>query len=212
VYLPFPPLWIAALVVLCLATVAATLASVTIHASIGIAFDERLAVDEAQLLRNADIAMYAAKSRGKGTYEVFQGSMLRSVRDRHDVQAALEGAIERRELVVDYQPIVDLHTGRVAGAEALVRWPRPDRGLVPPAEFIPWPRRPAWSSSSTGSYSARPAARWPAGSPTPAPCCCTSTCRPTICSATTWPATWPPPCATPGCRPSAWPWSSPRAC
>jgi EAL domain-containing protein (putative c-di-GMP-specific phosphodiesterase class I) len=63
--------------------------------------------------------------------------MLRSVRDRHDVHAALEGAIERGELVVHYQPIVDLHTGRIAGAEALVRWPRPDRGLVPPAEFIP---------------------------------------------------------------------------
>jgi len=110
---------------------------VTIHASIGIAFDGRLALDEAQLLRNADIARYAAKSRGNGTYEVFQSSMLRSVRDRHDVQADLEGAIERRELVVHYQPIVDLHTGRVAGAEALVRWPRPDRGLVPPAEFIP---------------------------------------------------------------------------
>jgi EAL domain-containing protein (putative c-di-GMP-specific phosphodiesterase class I) len=81
--------------------------------------------------------MYVAKSRGKGVYEVFQSSMLRSVRDRHDVHAALEGAIERRELVVHYQPIVDLHNGRVAGAEALVRWPRPDRGLVPPAEFIP---------------------------------------------------------------------------
>jgi diguanylate cyclase len=110
---------------------------VTIRASIGIAFDDRLALDEAQLLRNADIAMYVAKSRGKGIYEVFQSSMLRSVRDRHDVHAALEGAIERRELVVHYQPIVDLHSGRVAGAEALVRWPRPDRGLVPPAEFIP---------------------------------------------------------------------------
>jgi len=63
--------------------------------------------------------------------------MLVSVRDRHDAHRALEGAIERRELVVHYQPIVDLHNGRVAGAEALVRWPRPDRGLVPPAEFIP---------------------------------------------------------------------------
>jgi diguanylate cyclase (GGDEF)-like protein len=110
---------------------------VTIRASVGIAFDEGQTLDEAQLLRNADIAMYAAKSRGKGTYEVFQGSMLRSVRDRHDVHAALEGAIDRRELVVHYQPIVDLHNGRVVGAEALVRWPRPDRGLVPPAEFIP---------------------------------------------------------------------------
>ena len=110
---------------------------VTIRASIGIAVDENHALDATQLLRNADIAMDAAKSRGKGAYAVFQSSMLRSVRDRHDVQAALAGAIERRELVVHYQPIVDLHNGRVAGAEALVRWPRPDRGLVPPAEFIP---------------------------------------------------------------------------
>jgi diguanylate cyclase len=110
---------------------------VTIRASIGVAVDDRLTLDEAQLLRNADIAMDVAKSRGKGIYEVFQSSMLRSVRDRHDVHAALEGAIERRELVVHYQPIVDLHNGRVVGAEALVRWPRPDRGLVPPAEFIP---------------------------------------------------------------------------
>jgi diguanylate cyclase (GGDEF)-like protein len=110
---------------------------VTVRASVGIAVNEQFAQDEAQLLRNADIAMYAAKSRGKGTYEVFQSSMLRLVRDRHDVIAALEGAIERRELVVHYQPIVDLHTGRIVGAEALVRWPRPDRGLVQPAEFIP---------------------------------------------------------------------------
>ncbi|HEV8424235.1 MAG TPA: EAL domain-containing protein [Actinomycetes bacterium] len=110
---------------------------VTVRASIGIAVDEQLGLDEAQLLRNADIAMYAAKSGGKGTYQVFQSSMLRSVRDHHDLTAALEGAIERRELVVHYQPIVDLRDGRIAGAEALVRWPRPDRGLVPPAEFIP---------------------------------------------------------------------------
>jgi len=110
---------------------------VTVRASVGIAVDEQLGLDEAQLLRNADIAMYAAKSSGMGTYQVFQSSMLRSVRDHHDLTAALEGAIERRELVVHYQPIVDLRDGRVAGAEALVRWPRPDRGLVPPAEFIP---------------------------------------------------------------------------
>jgi EAL domain-containing protein (putative c-di-GMP-specific phosphodiesterase class I) len=90
-----------------------------------------------QLLRNADIAMYAAKNRGKGTYEVFQPPMLRSVRDRHDMTAALRGAIDRGELVIHYQPIVDLRTWRVAGTEALVRWPRPDRGLVPPAEFVP---------------------------------------------------------------------------
>jgi diguanylate cyclase (GGDEF)-like protein len=110
---------------------------VTIGASIGVAFDERATMDDVQLLRNADIAMYAAKNRGKGTYEVFRPPMLRSVRDRHDVTEALRGAIEREELVVHYQPIVDLRTWRVGGAEALVRWPRPDRGLVPPAEFVP---------------------------------------------------------------------------
>jgi diguanylate cyclase len=110
---------------------------VTVHASVGIAFDEHAGSDDVQLLRNADIAMYAAKSRGKGTYEVFQPPMLRSVRDRHDLTAALRGAIERRELVIHYQPIIDLRTWRVGGTEALVRWPRPDRGLVPPAEFVP---------------------------------------------------------------------------
>ena len=110
---------------------------VTVHASVGVAFDEHATGDDVQLLRNADIAMYAAKNRGKGTYEVFQPPMLRSVRDRNDVTAALRGAIDRRELVVHYQPIVDLRTWRVGGTEALVRWPRPDRGLVPPDEFIP---------------------------------------------------------------------------
>jgi diguanylate cyclase (GGDEF)-like protein len=110
---------------------------VTIHASVGVAFDEHATYDDVQLLRNADIAMYAAKNRGKGTYEVFQPPMLRSVRDRHDMTAALRGAIDRGELVVHYQPIVDLRSWRVGGTEALVRWPRPDRGLVPPAEFVP---------------------------------------------------------------------------
>ena len=99
---------------------------VSIRASVGIAADEGRGLDEAQLLRNADIAMYAAKSRGKGTDEVFQGSMLVLVRDRHDAHRALEGAIERRELVVHYQPIVDLRNGpgrrrRGAGALAAAR-------------------------------------------------------------------------------------------
>jgi diguanylate cyclase len=110
---------------------------VTVGASIGVAYDQHAAMDDVQLLRNADVAMYAAKGRGKGTYEVFRPPMLRSVRDRHDVTAALRGAIDREELVVHYQPIVDLRTWRVGATEALVRWPRPGRGLVPPAEFIP---------------------------------------------------------------------------
>jgi EAL domain len=117
--------------------------------------------------------------------------MLRLVRDRHDVHAALEGVIERRELVVHYLPIVDLHLGRVAGAEALVRWPRPDRGLVPPAEFIPLAEETGLVVELDRSCCARPADRWPAGSPTPARSCCTSTCPPTTCSAATWRPAFP---------------------
>ena len=105
-------------------------------------------------------------------------------------------------------------TCTTAGSPAPRRWcagSTPTAGWCRRPSSSPWPRRPAWWSSSTGSCCARPAARWPAGTPTPARCCCTSTCPPTTCSATTWPPTWPRPCATPGSPPSAWPWRSPRA-
>jgi predicted signal transduction protein with EAL and GGDEF domain len=148
---------------------------VTIRASVGIATDERLAFDEVQLLRNADIAMYAAKSRGKGTYEVFQGSMLRSVRDRHDSTAALEA---RSNATSWWSTTSRSSTCTTDGWPVPRRWCAghgPTAGWCRRPSSSRWPRRPAWWSSWTGSCCARPAASWPAGTPTPARCCCTST-------------------------------------
>jgi diguanylate cyclase (GGDEF)-like protein/PAS domain S-box-containing protein len=109
---------------------------VFVSASIGIAMRE--AGDTAgDLLRNADVAMYTAKQKGKARFEIFEAAMHETVMARLGMEAELRRAIERREFVVYYQPIVRLDTAEVVGAEALVRWQHPTRGLVPPLEFIP---------------------------------------------------------------------------
>ncbi|MDX6256600.1 MAG: hypothetical protein QOJ11_2934 [Frankiales bacterium] len=92
--------------------------------------------DGATLLRDADIAMYVAKSGGKHRYDVFLPSMLDLLVSRHDMKQALTHAIAARELVVHYQPIVDAPDGQVRGVEALVRWQRPGHGMVPPLDFL----------------------------------------------------------------------------
>ena len=89
------------------------------------------------LLRNADLAMYAAKAAGTNRYAVFTDDMHVHALARLDRREQLERAIENEELVLHYQPIVDLDLGRVAGFEALVRWQHPARGLLGPGEFIP---------------------------------------------------------------------------
>ena len=109
---------------------------VSVHVSVGIA-DSRRSGDADQLIRDADLAMYQAKSHGKSRFEVFEPSMATDVLRRHDVKEELAKAIEREEIVVEYQPIVALDTGRISAAEALVRWDHPVRGLVPPSEFVP---------------------------------------------------------------------------
>jgi EAL domain-containing protein (putative c-di-GMP-specific phosphodiesterase class I) len=81
--------------------------------------------------------MYQAKSKGKARFELFEPSMAAAILRRHDLKEELAKAIEREQIVVQYQPIVDLATGRIAAAEALVRWEHPARGLVAPAEFVP---------------------------------------------------------------------------
>jgi diguanylate cyclase (GGDEF)-like protein/PAS domain S-box-containing protein len=110
----------------------------TVSASLGIAFypqaDE---VDADQLLRQADQAMYQVKSKGKNGYLVFDTEHDRSVRGRHEEVARLRHALEAREFVLHYQPKVNLRTGAVVGAEALIRWQHPDYGLRAPAEFLP---------------------------------------------------------------------------
>jgi diguanylate cyclase len=108
-----------------------------VRASIGIALNTSGREDADQLVRNADVAMYIAKGNGKGRYEVFQTSMHTALLDRLALKADLQRAVEQGEFVLHYQPTVVLKTGRVAGVEALVRWMHPERGLVPPLDFIP---------------------------------------------------------------------------
>jgi len=113
---------------------------VRVRASVGIAAGAAGAPTTAELLRNADIAMYAAKTThnrlAKGGWQVFEPGMLAVLQGRHRLQAALVQAVERDEFVVFYQPIVDLADGTVRGAEALVRWRRPDGEVVEPGRFI----------------------------------------------------------------------------
>jgi predicted signal transduction protein with EAL and GGDEF domain len=107
---------------------------VSLSGSIGVATGSSRSDD---LLRNADLAMYAAKRRGSGRRESFLPEMHTSVVRRLELEAQLKRAIAAGELVVHYQPVIELHTGRIVGAEALVRWNHPDRGMLPPGEFIP---------------------------------------------------------------------------
>ncbi|MFN8034496.1 MAG: PAS domain S-box protein [Acidimicrobiia bacterium] len=88
------------------------------------------------LLRDADAAMYRAKDRGKGRWEIFDEAMRATVRQRHETGNALHRALDRREFKVFYQPVVSLADGRCTGVEALVRWQHAERGLVAPHEFI----------------------------------------------------------------------------
>jgi EAL domain-containing protein (putative c-di-GMP-specific phosphodiesterase class I) len=89
------------------------------------------------LLRFADVAMYRAKAAGKDGYAVFSHAMQTGDLERLALEADLRRAVERGELEVHYQPIVDLPTGEIAEVEALIRWRHPERGLVPPGDFIP---------------------------------------------------------------------------
>jgi diguanylate cyclase (GGDEF)-like protein/PAS domain S-box-containing protein len=89
------------------------------------------------LLRNADLAMYRTKRGGKDNYSVFDPSVSAHLPGRLSLERDLRRAVERGEFVVHYQPEVLLETGEIAGFEALVRWEHPERGLMPPAEFVP---------------------------------------------------------------------------
>ncbi len=110
---------------------------VAISGSIGIATYEHGPGSPDDLLRNADAAMYAAKSRGKNRAEVFEPGMYEAARSRLGLKADLQRAIDEGQLELHYQPILTLAGGQVLGLEALVRYRHPERGLVPPLEFIP---------------------------------------------------------------------------
>jgi diguanylate cyclase (GGDEF)-like protein len=89
------------------------------------------------LVKNADIAMFRAKAQGRDTLQVFSEEMSAAVEERARMEKGLRRATGKNEFVVHYQPEIDLRTGRIVGAEALVRWQTPDRGLVLPMTFIP---------------------------------------------------------------------------
>jgi diguanylate cyclase (GGDEF)-like protein/PAS domain S-box-containing protein len=104
--------------------------------SIGIALSSPLQKQPADLLRHADLAMYRAKHKGKARYEVFEPGMGTDALERLRLENELRRALERGEFKVYYQPVVALEGGRIVGAEALVRWEHPIRGLLLPEEFL----------------------------------------------------------------------------
>ncbi len=110
---------------------------IRLSVSVGIAVDDDGSQSPEDLLRSADVAMYEAKGLGKGRWAMYESGMADQTVERFEISNALGAAIENDELMLYYQPIVDLATGRTVGLEALVRWFHPIRGMVSPESFIP---------------------------------------------------------------------------
>ncbi|OWJ58073.1 EAL domain-containing response regulator [Inquilinus limosus] len=111
--------------------------TVSLTASIGITLHPRDGNDPDQLFRNADLAMYRAKADGPGEYRFFATELNASIQDAVVLETELRAAVEADQFVLHYQPQVDLHSGRIVAAEALMRWQHPTRGLLLPAQFLP---------------------------------------------------------------------------
>lgn len=112
--------------------------SMQVSASVGVVFYPQAAeIDAEQLMRQADQAMYQAKLTGKNRYQVFDAEQDRHIRGHHETLDGLRQALHRQEFVLHFQPKVNMRTGEVVGAEALIRWQHPTRGLLLPAEFLP---------------------------------------------------------------------------
>jgi len=108
-----------------------------VSSSIGIAYSETDGHEAQDLMVRADLAMYQAKKLGKDRYEIFQPEMQAAFQAGLQMEADLRRAVVRHEFELRYQPIVHLRTGEITGLEALVRWQHPERGIIPPLEFIP---------------------------------------------------------------------------
>ncbi|MBA3914441.1 MAG: EAL domain-containing protein [Acidobacteriales bacterium] len=112
-------------------------AEVHCSATLGLATCEYECSDPEVLLAHADAALYHAKAEGRGTFRFFTAALHNEVRDRITLLAELREAIAKDQLFLMYQPQVDMESGALVGLEALVRWRHPERGLIPPAQFIP---------------------------------------------------------------------------
>jgi diguanylate cyclase (GGDEF)-like protein len=110
---------------------------VMIDASIGIAFAPADGTDANELLKNADMALYGAKADGRGVYRFFEPTMDAHMKERRTLELALRQAFDNGEFELFYQPVLNLGENKVRCCEALLRWHHPERGMVPPAEFIP---------------------------------------------------------------------------
>jgi diguanylate cyclase (GGDEF)-like protein/PAS domain S-box-containing protein len=111
--------------------------SIQISASIGVSIYPEDGGTADVLTRNADAAMYEAKENGRNSFQFFKQVMNIRAMERQFFESGLRRALKRGEFLLHYQPIINLTTGEVTGAEALIRWPHPERGLIPPAQFVP---------------------------------------------------------------------------
>jgi diguanylate cyclase (GGDEF)-like protein len=110
--------------------------SLRVTASIGLSTYPEDGQDAEILIKNADMAMYQAKEKGRNNYQFFRKETNVRATERQSIEGDLRSALDRHEFVLHYQPKMNLETGEIAGAEALIRWLHPDRGLLSPTKFI----------------------------------------------------------------------------